>query len=63
MAFKRAARTALRKARQGKVSDYLTILQQGERAALAGLPRDCPPVDSEEAAIWFEGYDDVKTNS
>jgi hypothetical protein len=63
MAFTKQTRKALRQSRQGKVSDYLTILQHGERAALAKLPRECPLVDSEDAAIWFEGYDDAEAHS
>lgn len=60
MAFTHKARKALRDKRAGKVSDYVTLLIEGERAARAGRPIEANPYPegTEEHASWTEGYTD-----
>jgi ribosome modulation factor len=59
--FTRKARAALRKSRQGKVSDYVSLLLEGEKAALQGKTEaDCPyKTDTEDAHLWTEGFRDA----
>ena len=56
--FTRKARKALRKSRQGKQSEYIELLRQGERARITNLGVLDNPYQpgTEESEIWLEGY-------
>jgi ribosome modulation factor len=62
MAFTRNTRKALRTARAAKSKcGYVTILKEGEKAAMQGKARDANPYapGTEDNDSWLEGYEDA----